>query len=130
MSILATAGALVPVVKSAIDTVRKNVTDKDKQIELETKLLEINAEIIKSNKQLLEKVVPLTFPILVWFLVIIPTIVIMGSVIRFWKTGTYYEIIPIKEWMEHLFYITMVFVSGLVGKWNIDKFWQGKNQNK
>ncbi|MBR8748696.1 hypothetical protein IX317_000355 [Fusobacterium sp. DD29] len=122
--------SLIPGLDEILKIANKFIPDKDAQIELQKKTLEVNEEIIKGNKTLLEKVVPITFPLCVWIFLLIPTLSFLVGLIKYLTTGTFYEIPLPWEWLKSLFQLCMVFVCGLVGKWNIEKFFDGKNNNK
>ncbi len=119
--------AIVPGIKTLLDMGNKNIVDKSEKLEYEKKLLEVNEQIIKSNRKLLDKIVPITFPLVTWCFTLIPTIAFFYSLWRFHKTGTFFEIPLPLEWLEKMFYIVLVFITALGGKWNnINEIWKSK----
>ncbi|MCI5725207.1 hypothetical protein [Fusobacterium sp.] len=90
---------------------------RSKISELEKKVMEVNQEIIKNNKSVLEKVVPLTFPVMCWFLTLYGLLYAGVGVYTFFKTGEFMAI-PFPEPITKL---AMIFACGLMGKWNIEK---------
>lgn len=111
------ATKLVPGLDEILKIANKFIPDKDAQIELEKKALEVNQEIIKSNKTVLEKVIPLTFPLMCWFLTLYGLLYAIVGVYTFFKVGEFMAI-PFPEPITKL---AMIFACGLMGKWNIEK---------
>lgn len=111
------ATKLVPGLDEILKIANKFIPDKDAQIELEKKALEVNQEIIKSNKTVLEKVIPLTFPVMCWFLTLYGLLYATVGVYTFFKVGEFMAI-PFPEPITKL---AMIFACGLMGKWNIEK---------
>ena len=100
----------------------KFIPNKESQIEFEKELIENNKEIIKSNKKLLEKVIPITFPICVWIIGLYAlTNLVLGVYGIFYRD----EILTIPYPVE-LSKLAFVFVCGLVGKWNIKEITNSK----
>lgn len=111
------ATKLVPGLDEILKIANKFIPDKDAQIELEKKALEVNQEIIKSNKTVLEKVIPLTFPVMCWFLTLYGLLYAIVGVYTFFKVGEFMAI-PFPDPITKL---AMIFACGLMGKWNIEK---------
>lgn len=117
---------MLPILDEILKLGNKVIPDKNSQMELEKKLLEVNQEIVKSNKSLLDKIVPVTFPLCVWVLVIF-SFVQLGVGLHSLKTkGTWLKI-PFPEEISQLAFI---FACGLVGKWNIKEIFTGKKGGK
>lgn len=111
------ATKFVPGLDEILKIADKFIPDKDAKFELEKKVLEVNQEIIKNNKNVLEKVVPLTFPVMCWFLTLYGLLYAGVGVYTFFKTGEFMAI-PFPEPITKL---AMIFACGLMGKWNIEK---------
>lgn len=112
--------SLIPGLDEILKIANKFIPDKDAQIELEKKALEVNQEIIKNNKTLLEKVVPITFPLCVWVLVAFTVLQMYVGWRSLKETGVWISIPFPKEIAQ----LAFVFVCGLVGKWNISEIMQ------
>lgn len=117
---------MIPILGDLLKIGTKLIPDKDAQTEFEKKVLEVNQEIIKSNKTLLEKVVPITFPLCVWTLVVFTFIQIYVGLSSLKTKGTWLAI----PFPTEIFQLALVFTCGLVGKWNIKEFLTGKKQDK
>lgn len=117
---------MIPVLSDLLKIGNKLIPDKDAQIEFEKKILEANQEIIKSNKNLLDKVIPITFPLCIWTLVIFTFIQIYVGLTSLKTKGTWVAI----PFPTEIFQLALVFACGLVGKWNIKEFLTGKKQDK
>lgn len=120
------ATKLVPGLDEILKLANKFIPDKDAQIELEKKVMETNQEIIKSNKNLLEKVVPLTFPLCVWTLVIFAFVQMYVGITSLKDNGVWLAI----PFPTEIFQLAFVFVCGLVGKWNMKEIFTGRKDNK
>lgn len=117
---------LMKIVGEILSLGEKLIPDKASSLEFEKKMQELSKEIMKENKSLLHRVIPLTFPLSVWVFLFIPFMSYMTSLIKYWKTGVFYELPLPKEFLEQLFQIVLIFICGLVGKWNIKEFYRGK----
>lgn len=100
----------------------KFIPDKDSQIEFEKKLLEANQEILKSNKTVLEKIVPITFPLCVWTLIVFAFVQLYVGLNSLKTKGTWLAI----PFPTEIAQLAFVFTCGLVGKWNVKEFLSGK----
>ena len=61
---------MIPILDEVLKLGNKVIPDKNSQMEFEKKVIEANQEIIKNNKSLLDRIVPITFPLCVWTLII------------------------------------------------------------
>ena len=61
---------MIPILDEVLKLGNKVIPDKNSQMEFEKKIIEVNQEIIKNNKSLLDRIVPITFPLCVWTLII------------------------------------------------------------
>lgn len=120
------ATKLVPGLDEILKLANKFIPDKDAQVELEKKIMEANQEIIKSNKTLLEKVVPITFPLCVWTLVVFAFVQMYVGIQSLRENGVWLAI----PFPTEIFQLAFVFVCGLVGKWNVKEFFMGKKDKE
>ncbi len=117
---------IVNIINELLSLGEKLIPDKESSLAFERKMQELSKQITKENKTLLHRVIPLTFPISVWVFLFLPFLAYMTSLVKYWKTGVFYEIPLPKEFLEQLFQIVLIFICGLVGKWNIKEFYRGK----
>lgn len=117
---------MIPILDELLKIGNKFIPDKNSQVEFEKKILEANQEIIKSNKSLLDKVIPITFPLCVWTLVIFSFVQLIVGLYSLREKGTWLEIPFPKEVSQ----LAFVFACGLVGKWNIKEIFTGKKGDK
>lgn len=61
---------MLPIIDSVLSIANKFIPNKESQLEFEKKIKEIELEEYKEKKTLLEKIVPITFPLLVWVMVL------------------------------------------------------------
>lgn len=113
---------MIPILDELLKIGNKVIPDKDAKIEFEKKLLEANQEIIKTNKSLLDKIVPITFPLCVWTLIVFAFVQLYVGLNSLKTKGTWLTI-PFPTEISQL---AFVFACGLVGKWNIKEFISGK----
>lgn len=117
---------MIPILDELLKIGNKFIPDKNSQVEFEKKILEANQEIIKSNKSLLDKVIPITFPLCVWTLVIFSFVQLAVGLYSLREKGTWLEISFPKEVSQ----LAFIFACGLVGKWNIKEIFTGKKGDK
>ena len=113
---------MIPVLDEVLKIGNKLIPDKDGQMELEKKVLEVNEKLVKSNKTLLEKIVPMTFPLTVWIICVYAIFQLVIGYISLRKDGTWLTI-PIPKELAQLAFI---FACGLMGKWNVKELFTGK----
>ena len=116
------AGAKEVGLDKVLEIGTKWIPDKKGQMELEEKLLEVNEKIIKSNKSLLDKVIPVTFPFCVWILALYALVNLVLGVYTLLTGGTALAL-PFPEIISRL---AVIFACGLVGKWNVKEFTKNK----
>lgn len=101
------------IIDNVLGIVNKFVPDKNAQAELQKELSKIDLEMYKEKKSLLEKVVPITFPILVWIMALgLLVNVIYGAIGKpqpYIVNDLHFELI---KW----------FMIALFGKKTIEKF--------
>lgn len=117
---------MIPVLDELLKIGNKFIPDKSSQAEFEKKILEVNQEIIKSNKPLLDKVIPVTFPLCVWSIVVFAFIQMGVGLYSLYNKGVWLEI-PLPKEVSQL---AFVFACGLVGKWNVKEIFSGKKADK
>ena len=115
---------MIPILDEVLKLGNKVIPDKNSQMEFEKKVIEANQEIIKNNKSLLDRIVPITFPLCVWTLIIF-AFAQLGVGFYSLKTKGVWVKIPFPEEISQL---AFVFVCGLVGKWNIKEFTTGRKK--
>lgn len=113
---------MIPILDDLLKLGNKVIPDKNSQIEFEKKVLEANQEIIKGNKSLLDKIVPITFPLCVWTLIVFSFVQLFVGLHSLKTKGTWLTI-PFPSEISQLAFI---FACGLVGKWNIKEFTTGR----
>lgn len=91
------------------------IPDEEGKRELEKAALEAEVEILKTNKPLLDKVIPLTFPAMCWIISLNFFVYIVIGSWTFYKTGQWVAI-PIQA---ELYSMCKMFLSILGGKWLI-----------
>lgn len=57
---------MIPIIDSVLGIANKFIPDKNARLEFEKEMAKINISDYKEKKTLLEKIVPITFPLLVW----------------------------------------------------------------
>lgn len=115
---------MIPILDEVLKLGNKVIPDKNSQMEFEKKVIEANQKIIKNNKSLLDRIVPITFPLCVWTLIIF-AFAQLGVGLYTLKTKGTWLTIPFPEEISHLAFI---FACGLVGKWNIKEFTTGRKK--